>query len=117
MTETARLLSAQPALKVEDVERAYEFYAKLGFVKHFQNQDLHLLIQRDGVILHLATQLIASPSACQIVVNDVEEVYKQASEVGLPMKFDIQDEFWGCRDFTIEDPDGNLVTFSQPTVS
>ena len=114
MSEPARLLSAQPALKVMDVERAYEFYARMGFRKHFQNMDLHLLVERDGIILHLATQMVASPSACQIVVSDVEALYAQARKENVSMKHDIQNEFWGCRDFTIEDPDGNFVTFSQP---
>jgi uncharacterized glyoxalase superfamily protein PhnB len=113
MTEPTKFLTAQPALHVADVERSYEFYARLGFEKHFQNQDLHLLIERDGVILHLATQMIASPSGCQIMVNSVDDLYAQATAEGMPMKFNIQDEFWGCRDFTIEDPDGNYVTFSQ----
>jgi len=113
MTEPTKFLNAQPALKVADVERSYDFYARLGFEKQFQNQDLHLLIERDGVILHLATQMLASPSGCQIMVNNVDDLYAQATAECMPMKFNIQDEPWGCRDFTIEDPDGNYVTFSQ----
>lgn len=109
------LLSAQPALNVSDVERASLFYAKLGFTTYYRNQDLHLLIERDGVVIHLATQLLVSPSGCQIITDDVDALYEEACGRNIPMKFPLQDEPWGYRDFTIEDPDGNFVTFSQAT--
>ena len=111
------MISAQPALPVADVERAFDFYEKLGFRKHFQNRDLHLLIEKDGVILHLATQLLSGVGGCQIMVRGVGRLYESARDAGLEPFHDLMDEPWGCRDFTLADPDGNLITFSEPLAS
>ena len=108
-----KLLQAQPALPVSDVERAFAFYEKLGFAKHYQNADLHLLIERDGVILHLATQIVGGIGGCQILVEGVDALYERANEAGARMLHQIQDEPWGTRDFTCLDPDGNAVTFAE----
>jgi uncharacterized glyoxalase superfamily protein PhnB len=113
MSKDAKLLNAQPTLAVADVDAAFAFYEKLGFVVYTQNHDLHMVINRDSIYLHLATQLVTGTSGCQIMVSDVEALHAQAQAAGLPMKFDIQDQVWGCRDFTLEDPDGNFVTFSE----
>ena len=113
MSDPVRLLSAQPALPVADVERAFAFYAALGFRKHYQNQDLHLLVERDGVILHLATQIVEGTGGCQILVEGVDALHEKAVASGATMLHDLQDEPWGTRDFTVLDPDGNAVTFAE----
>ena len=113
MSGSSRMVSAQPSVAVADVERAFEFYERLGFCKYYQNLDLHLVIERDDVILHLATQLVSGVCGCQIMVRDVDSLYREVVEMELPIKLELQDEPWGCRDFTVIDPDGNMITFSE----
>ncbi len=107
------LHSAQPALPVADVERAFSFYESLGFRKHYQNGTCHILIERDGVIVHLATQIVEGVGGCQILVVGVDALYERALEAGARVLHEIQDEPWGTRDFTLLDPDGNAVTFAE----
>lgn len=117
MSSRERLLSAQPALPVADIERAFAFYEKLGFRKHYQNRDVHMLVERDGVILHLATQIVHGTGGCQILVEGVDTLYERACEAGGEMLHEITDEPWGTRDFTVLDVDGNAVTFAEVVAS
>lgn len=116
MSKPSRLLSAQPALPVADVERAFTFYAQLGFRKRYQNGDCHLLVERDGVILHLATQIVKGVGGCQILVEGVDGLHEKALAAGAEMLHALEDEPWGTRDFTVLDPDGNAVTFAEVIV-
>ena len=113
MPSDVRLLQAQPALPVTDVERAFAFYARLGFRKHYQNRDVHLLIELDGVILHLATQIVHGVGGCQVLVEGVDALHRTCLEADARILHELQDEPWGTRDFTVLDPDGNAVTFAE----
>ena len=46
----------------------------------------------------------------------VDTLYDCALENGIRVVQEIGEQFWGHRDFTIEDPFGNLVTFSERIV-
>ena len=117
MPERVTFLQAQPALPVADVERAFAFYAELGFRKHYQNGYCHLLVEKDGVILHLATQIVRGTGGCQILVQGVDRLHTRALAAGVEMLHPLQDEPWGTRDFTVLDPDGNAVTFAEVRAS
>ena len=48
------------------------------------------------------------------MVDNVDKIYELALTLNLNVVYDgLGDRPWGCRDFTIEDPDGNGITFSQ----
>jgi uncharacterized glyoxalase superfamily protein PhnB len=48
-------------------------------------------------------------------VEGVEELYKTFRPLGIVHgNAPLTDQPWGDRDFSILDPDGNLVTFFQP---
>lgn len=44
-----------------------------------------------------------------IEVDDVDEVYRRAREMGCTIVHDLTDEPWGVRRFFIEDPTGKLL--------
>jgi predicted enzyme related to lactoylglutathione lyase len=44
-----------------------------------------------------------------IEVDNVEEVYRQAKEIGCSVVYDLTDEPWGVRRFFISDPTGKLL--------
>lgn len=50
-----------------------------------------------------------------IEVDDVDKVYKEIKQKGVPLRIDIRDEPWGDRHFAIEDPNGigiDIVKYS-----
>lgn len=113
MTVTATFLNAQPGLNVSDLERAAAFYEQLGFQPVFRNDEIHLVMQKDVVVIHLSTSG-DQPASCQIIVSEVDSLYEFALRHKIRILYDgLDNRPWGCRDFTICDPDGNRVTFSQ----
>ena len=44
-----------------------------------------------------------------IEVDNVDEVYSQLNEIGLPMVLEIKSEQWGQRHFITHDPNGILI--------
>ena len=113
MPSDVRMLQAQPALPVSDLERAFAFYERLGFQKHDPRRDVHLRIQNDGVILHLATQIARGVGGCQDLVEGVDELHRTCQVAGARGLHALQDEPGGTRDFTVLVPDGNAVTFEE----
>lgn len=110
---TRPFLQAQPGLRVADLDRAVAFYEKLGFECGYRNQDLHQVMHGGEVTIHLSTNLGGNASF-QIMVEDVDPLFALANSLNLEVLFDgLGNRPWGCRDFTIQDPDGNIVTFSQ----
>ena len=52
-----------------------------------------------------------------IEVDNVDEVYKQLKEKGVPMEIEIREELWGDKHFAIKDPNGigiDIVTHTKP---
>ena len=108
-----QFLNAQPGLRVTNLDAAVAFYEKLGFRQIYRNADIHQVLQKDSVVIHLST-VEGGPGGGQIMVDDVDQLYQLALTLNLNVLYDgLGDRPWGCRDFTIEDPDGNGFTFSQ----
>ncbi len=102
----------QPGLKVASLTKAKKFYQDLGFEDVFQNNDTHLVISKDEVILHLSTEE-GSPAILQIIVENIDGLYEFMVQSHVRIIFEIGNRPWGNRDFTIADPDNNQITFSQ----
>lgn len=108
-----RFLNAQPGLGVSNLDSAVAYYEQLGFRSVYRNADMHQVMQKDSVVIHLSTEDVGAGGG-QIMVDNVGELYKLAIELGLKILYDgLGDRPWGCRDFSVEDPDGNGITFSQ----
>lgn len=112
---TVNFLNAQPCWKVRELDAATAFYSSLGFSLGYRSQDVHQLIHRDEVTIHLST-VDGGQGACQIMVDNVDELFGELSALGVGILNDglgDRDRDWGCRDFSIKDPDENTMTFSQ----
>lgn len=105
-------LQAQPGWKVSSLNQAKAFYEQLGFHSVFQNEQLHLVMAKDSVVIHLST-IEGELGGCQIIVDDVNALYQLVQLKKIHIQYDIGNRIWGNRDFTIMDPDGNTITFSQ----
>ena len=109
-----RFVEAQTGFRVSDLDRSLDFYQRLDFQPTYRNADVHLVIQRDAVFLHLSTIEGKANTGCQIIVQNVDRLYEQVQRQALPILYQIGDRDWGNRDFTIADPDSNEITFSEP---
>lgn len=109
-----RFVEAQTGFRVADLDHAFDFYETLGFAAIYRNDDTHLVIQRDDVVLHLSTTEGKSNTGCQILVTNVDQLRREVAALQIPAIYEIGDRDWGNRDFTIRDPDANEITFSEP---
>jgi predicted enzyme related to lactoylglutathione lyase len=51
--------------------------------------------------------------ALSIEVTDIDEVYRRATEAGLPVAYALTDEPWGVRRFFARDPQGRVINILQ----
>lgn len=118
------LLFASPQVFVANVEVSFRFYVEtLGFTLFFKygQPAFYALVQRDGASLNLRfvhTPVLdrASESdllSASIAVENVKSLYLEYRAVGAPIRQALKKQPWGRRDFIVEDPDGNLIHFSE----
>jgi len=138
----ATLRQTIPALPVRSATAAVDFYCdRMGFDVLHHDGGLAVLC-RDDAVLHLweasdetwserqslverpvrsgAESFIAGTASCRIVVEGVDELYKEMreSDVLHPVsKDEVDNTDFGTREFATLDLDGNLVTFFQWTES
>jgi catechol 2,3-dioxygenase-like lactoylglutathione lyase family enzyme len=137
----ATLRQTIPALPVRNAAAAVDFYRdRLGFEVLHHDGGFAVLC-RDDAVLHLweasdetwserqsleqpvrsgAESFIAGTASCRIVVEGVDELYKEMreSDVLHPVSKDqVENTDFGTREFATLDLDGNLVTFFQWTES
>jgi len=107
------------------------FYTSiLGFGVSFENE-FYLLLHTPNSQAELSFLLPNHPSQqpffhqpflgqgmyLTIEVEDVDGIYNDLKQRGVPMKIDIRDEPWGDRHFAIEDPNGigiDVVNYAPP---
>lgn len=111
---------AMPVLECRDLGRSVTFYKeKLGFSASTWGEPATFAILQRGAVT-LALNVAVSPSvsrkawAVYVYVADVDALYAEllALGVALPHAPVTQTEY-GCRDFTLDDPDGHLIAFGQ----
>jgi catechol 2,3-dioxygenase-like lactoylglutathione lyase family enzyme len=122
--------SVTPNLLVQDIDRSTAFYRDvLGFVVKQTVPDaapfVFVWLDRDGVAVFLndpraiehdfpgATKRPAGGTATLFfVVDGVDALHQQVApraRVVMPMKT----QFYGMREFAVEDPDGHIITFAE----
>jgi uncharacterized glyoxalase superfamily protein PhnB len=115
-------------MAVRDMIRTIGFYRdSLGFQMGMTFPDVsnpeYADISKDGMVL-----MFLPAKNCGIEPNeklgtgvnfymeidgDIDEYYKELKGKGVNITIDIKDEPFGIRGFTVEDPDGYLLTFNK----
>jgi len=114
---------AIPTLPCRSMSATVEFYKRLGFEggAHEFNSE-YAILRRGAVELHFFThkELVPAESSagCYIRVLDVESIYRSISSsqlprTGIPRMDTLEDKPWGLREFSVVDPDGNLLRIGQ----
>lgn len=115
------LTSIHPKLPMRSKAATKEFYLnQLGF-SEFGNHDYegYLMIEKDNIQIHFFEFAALDPKEnygqVYIRTNDIGELYQSL----LDKKFNIhpnghlQTKPWGQKEFSLLDPDNNLLTFGQ----
>jgi catechol 2,3-dioxygenase-like lactoylglutathione lyase family enzyme len=117
MSQPPRLIAAIPKLASLDIERSLAFMQKLGFTRHGNHPD-YGIAERDGVQVHFwlcDDPRIPNETGCRMEVEGIDTLFQAYSALGvIHPNGSLADQPWGVREFSILDPDGNLLTFQQP---
>jgi uncharacterized glyoxalase superfamily protein PhnB len=118
-----------PTLAVKDVKKSVEFYRdSLGFQVGMTFPDAanpeYADLSKDGMVLMFIPAKdvgVGSGEKVGLGVNlymqidgDIDEYYSAVKGKNVKIVADIKDEPFGIRDFTVEDPDGYVLTFNHP---
>lgn len=125
-SDTTKLTSISPQFLVDDLARSIEYYGRrLGFDLDFQYQDFYASVSRDGCAIHLkaAPKNEADRAHHQehehldayIAVRNAAALYGELQSRGALVTKPLEDRPWSCRDFYVQDPDGYILCFSEPT--
>jgi len=116
-----RVTSLAPQFLVDDLARSMTYYRKLGFTFGEPWDGFYAIGVRDGLELHLKEapkhgadrqyrrehgHLDAAAG-----VDGIEAFYAQCVANGATVVKPLAPTDWGTKDFYIEDPDGNIISF------
>lgn len=116
-----RLTSFAPQFLVDDLQRSIAYYQKIGFTFGEPWEGFYAIGHLDGLELHLKEaprneadrhqrrdneHLDASAG-----VHGIEALYDKCVTNGVMILKPLAATAWGTKDFYIEDPDGNIVSF------
>lgn len=117
----ARLTSFAPQLLVADLSRSIDYYQRIGFTFGEPWDGFYAIGERDGFELHLKEAPKRSSERqhrhdqdhldAAAGVDGIEVFYAQCVASGASILKPLAATAWGTKDFYIEDPDGNIISF------
>ena len=116
-----RLTSFAPQFLVDDLQRSIAYYQKIGFTFGEPWDGFYAIGHLDGLELHLkeAPRNEADRSSrrdnehldASAGVDGIEAFYDKCVTNGVTILKPLATTAWGTKDFYVEDPDGNIVSF------
>jgi len=119
-----RVTGIAPQFLVDNLDRAIAYYCqKLGFKLDFTYQSFYSSVTRDGFAIHLKCAP-KSPSDREyrkqnehldayISVSGIQGLFSELEARGARIVRPLEQQPWACLDFYAEDPDGNILCFSE----
>lgn len=114
------LTSINPKLPMRDKLRTKEFYIdKLGFQQFGSDYGDYLMVQKDDVQIHFFEFKNLDPKEnygqVYIRTNDIDNLYQSMLDrkISIHPAGDLQTKPWRQKEFSLLDPDNNLLTFGQ----
>lgn len=129
--QTTNKMKLNAGIITEKLQETKKFYTeKLDFGVSFENE-FYLLLHTPNHSAEISFLQPNHPSQktifqsafngngayLTIEVENVDVMYKQLKEKGVPIEIEIRDEPWGDRHFAIKDPNGigiDIVTYTKP---
>lgn len=115
------LTAIHPKLPMRDKAATRDYYVnKLGF-EDFGKAEYHdyLMLQKDSIQIHFFAFQALDPNEnygmVYIRTDDIEGLYQQFINNKVPIHPNgpLQQKPWGQKEFSLLDPDNNLLTFGQ----
>ncbi len=119
------LTAIHPKLPMRDKAITRDFYLnKLGF-QEFGSADFegYLMVQKDNIQIHFFEFKEIDPKEnygqVYIRTDSIDQWYHLAigEKIGIPQLGHLQIKPWGQKEFSMLDPDNNLLTFGQSLLS
>ncbi len=122
-----------PSIRVRDVKQALDFYqSTLGFTlarggpdednSSLDRGDAHIMIESPTAFYSDAYNAAIrermggrSPGALYIEATDLDELHDSVKAAGGNVIDPLAERPWGQSEFTVEDPEGNWLTFWKAT--
>jgi catechol 2,3-dioxygenase-like lactoylglutathione lyase family enzyme len=121
---TTHINGIAPQFLVDDLDRAIAYYRdKLGFEVDFVYESFYASVTRDGFAIHLkcAPEMAGYREHrkqnehldAYISVSGIRELFSELETRGARVTKPLEERPWACLDFYVEDPDGNVLCFSE----
>jgi hypothetical protein len=114
------LTNINPKLPMRDKGRTKEFYInKLGFEQFGSDYDEYLMVQKDNVQIHFFEYKELDPKEnygqVYIRTNHIDNLYQSMLDkrITIHPAGDLQIKPWRQKEFSLLDPDNNVLTFGQ----
>lgn len=111
-----QLRTIMPELPLDDVAAGVAWYRdQLGFSVNYMQDDIAVM-DRDSVRLLLIerTERHRGIGSCYLYVARVDALHAELAELGPALSGPPVSQPWGLREFSVQDPEGNRLTFGQP---
>lgn len=126
VTRTARLTGVAPQFLVDDLDASIAYYRdRLGFNLDFCYDSFYAGLSRDGVAIHLkcAPKTVSDRAHrkrnehldAYFTVSGAAVLHEELRSRGAFITRPLEARPWSCLDFYVEDPDGYILCFSEPT--
>ncbi|MDG1573320.1 VOC family protein [Robiginitalea sp. M366] len=115
----SELLQICPKLPMRNPAQTRAYYEALGFALLGEYPD-YLMMGRGGVEIHFFAFKDLDPpenyGQVYIRTRGIDALYRDVQERGVSIHPNgpLEDKPWGQREFSLLDPDHNLLTFGQP---
>ncbi len=117
------LTDINPKLPMRNKGATRDFYInKLGFQESGSaDYDGYLMVEKDKIQIHFFEYKELDPKEnygqVYIRTNDIDRLYKSLleREICVHPNGDLKTKPWGQKEFSLLDPDNNLLTFGQAT--
>lgn len=114
------LTAINPKLPMRNLSVTKEFYInKLGFTQFGSSYPDYLMVEKDAVQIHFFEFTALNPKEnygqVYIRTNDIDSLYQQFinNNITIHPAGALQTKPWGQKEFSLLDPDNNLLTFGQ----
>lgn len=113
------LKEIHPKLPMRNKAATKKFYEKLGFENSGGDYDGYLMIRKDEIELHFfefkALNPLENYGQVYIRVSEIEKLYQFMldNQIAMPQAGRLENKPWGQKEFSILDPDHNLLTFGE----
>ena len=114
------LTAINPKLPMRDKARTKDFYIdQLDFQQFGNDYEEYLMVQKDNVQIHFFEfkELDPKENYGQVYIrtNDIDKLYQSIvdKKISIHPAGDLQTKPWRQREFSLLDPDNNLLTFGQ----